>query len=147
MTGATSTTLGGLLVEEFARGGCSVICVDEDGGAVEEVAAKLRARFPPADDVVEDVPRRRKDSAQGLPSRPRFSGYAYSCDLRDREQIRSLAKRVKEDVGRVDVLVTCAGDPRDQLFDTVSRTLMSHYWVAIAHFLLFSNNTPLGRPV
>lgn len=117
-------------MEEFARGGCSVVCVDEEGSSVDETVAKLRARYGPRQLVQLG---KEEDSRIAT---PRFSGYAYRCDLWDREQIKALAKRVKEDVGRVDVLVTCAGNPQDGLFDTVSRTLMSHYWVRTFIYLL-----------
>lgn len=128
VTGASSN-LGSHLAEEFARGGCSVICVDEAGTNVETIASTLRAKYP----GVECVGRRyRKQHDDDALRSARPSSLAYSCNLWDRQEIKTLAKRVRDDVGRIDVLVTCAGSPDEGVFDTVSRTLMSHYWVGEA---------------
>ncbi|XP_008215103.1 retinol dehydrogenase 10 [Nasonia vitripennis] len=126
VTGAASN-LGSHLAEEFARGGCSVICVDDAGSDVEATATRLRSRYPGIERV---GPQYRKHQDEDRP--PRATSLAYSCDLWDREQIKALAKRVKQDIGRVDVLVTCAGNSEQGIFDTVSRTLMSHYWTVLA---------------
>lgn len=58
---------------------------------------------------------------------------AYECDLLDRNAIREIARKIEDDVGGIDVLVTCAGQPNQDIFDMASTTLMSHYWVNIAN--------------
>ena len=63
------------------------------------------------------------------------TNFAYECDLCNRDEIRSIAKKVKDEVGWVDVLVTCTGDSSQDIYDTISRTLMSHYWVM--KFIIF----------
>lgn len=79
--------------------------------------------------MVEEIrPNHRKDDSQGL----RTGSVAYECDLSDREQIRSTAQKIKDEVGRVDVLVTCVGNLDQDIFDTASKTLMSHFWVTFA---------------
>lgn len=47
-------------------------------------------------------------------------GRAYALDLRDRESIRGLARRVEEDLGPVSVLVHAAGMIRDALLPFLS---------------------------
>ncbi|XP_014211283.1 retinol dehydrogenase 10-like [Copidosoma floridanum] len=130
VTGATSS-LGSSLAEEFARGGCSVICVDGAESNVEETASRVRARYP----GMERIGPRYRD-AKGVTSRVRRplanGGLAYRCNLWDRDEIKELAEKVREDVGRVDVLVTCAGSSGQGLLDTISQTLMSHYWTVLA---------------
>lgn len=120
-----SSTLGQSLADEFAKSGCSVICIDNDLGSVEEVAARLATRYPRVEEI---RPRHRKDDSQ--PPGPRIA--AYKCDLLDREDIRETAKRIKGEMGRIDTLVTCVGHPNQDIFDTASRTLMSHYWTVLA---------------
>ncbi|CAB0030876.1 unnamed protein product [Trichogramma brassicae] len=56
---------------------------------------------------------------------------AYACNLCDRQQIKELAKKVRDEVGYLDTLVTCADSSEQEIFDAVSNTLMSHYWVGI----------------
>lgn len=57
---------------------------------------------------------------------------AYECNLLDRNAIREIAKKVEDEVGGIDVLVTCAGQPYQDIFDTATTTLMSHYWVSVS---------------
>lgn len=102
-----------------------MICVDNDLRSVEEIAAGLRSR---SRGRVEEIgPSHRKREAQN--ARPTMA--AYQCDLLDRNAIRRLAKKVEDEVGGIDVLVTCVGLPNQDIFDTASRTLMSHYWVSV----------------
>ena len=108
-----------------------MICVDEAGSDVEGTASRLRAKYPGVERVGPSY-RKQEDDPDARRQRP--ASLAYSCNLWDREQIKVLARKVKEEVGRVDVLVTCAGSPEEGLFDTVSRTLMSHYWVGIYYW-------------
>ncbi|XP_058798432.1 retinol dehydrogenase 10-B-like [Phymastichus coffea] len=130
VTGASSS-LGSLLAEEFARGGCSVICVDEPGSSVDAVASTLRAKYPGVERIGSRYHRKQHDDDDATGGATP-SSIAYNCNLWDREQIKTLAKRMKEDVGRLDILITCAGSPDEAVFDTVSRTLMSHYWTVLA---------------
>lgn len=123
VTGVKSQ-LGRSLAEEFAKGGCYVICVDSDLKSVETIASDLSAKYPTVQNIGY-----RKDDRELV----RSSTRAYECDLYDRADIQTVAQRVKDEVGRVDVLVTCAGQVHYDIFDTVSKTLMSHYWVSDKH--------------
>ncbi|XP_031841232.1 estradiol 17-beta-dehydrogenase 11 [Nomia melanderi] len=125
LVAGAASALGESLAEEFAKCGCSVICVDHDSESIERIAAGLKGRYP----MVEEVkPNHDKDDSQRLKTRK----LAYECDLSDREQIRSTAQKIKDEVGRVDVLVTCVGNLDQDIFDTASRTLMSHFWTVLA---------------
>ncbi|TGZ46021.1 estradiol 17-beta-dehydrogenase 11-like [Temnothorax curvispinosus] len=124
-----SSTLGESLAEEFARGGCSVICVDNDFRSAEEITARLKSR---CNRVKEIGPDHREHEREYVG--PTMT--AYECNLLDRNAIREIAKKVEDEVGGVDVLVTCAGQPYQDIFDTVNTTLMSHYWMVLA-FLPF----------
>ncbi|XP_076238789.1 putative oxidoreductase SSP0419 isoform X3 [Calliopsis andreniformis] len=119
-----SSSLGESLAEEFVKSGCSVVCVD-DSRSVEELASNLRTRLP---EVEELRPKHRKD----VLTQQRSMVSSYQCDLMDREEIRRTAKRIKNEIGRVDVLVTCVGNANQDIFDTASRTLMSHFWTVLA---------------
>lgn len=58
---------------------------------------------------------------------------AYECDLLDRNAIREIARKIEDEIGGIDVLVTCAGQPNQDIFDMASTTLMSHYWVNVVN--------------
>ncbi|CAL1681845.1 unnamed protein product [Lasius platythorax] len=120
-----SSTLGESLAEEFAKGGCSVICVDNDLRYVEEIIARLRSRCCRVEGIGPDY---RKHELEN--EKPTMM--AYECDLLDRHAIREIARKVEDEVGGVDVLVTCAGRPNQDIFDMASTTLMSHYWMMLA---------------
>lgn len=124
LVAGASSSLGESLAEEFAKNGCSVICVD-DSNSVEKLASNLKRRYL----VVEEVrPRHRKDDSP----RPRSTISSYRCDLLDRKDVQRTAGRIKDEVGRVNVLVTCVGNTDQDIFDTASRTLMSHFWTVLA---------------
>ncbi|XP_033332932.2 short-chain dehydrogenase/reductase family 16C member 6 isoform X1 [Megalopta genalis] len=124
IAGAASS-LGESLADEFAKSGCSVICVDQDAEAIKRIASSLNARYP----IVEEVkPSHRKDASSG----PRTGKTAYECDLLNRDDIRKVAEKIKDEVGRVDILVTCVGSLDQDIFDTASKTLMSHFWTVLA---------------
>jgi len=57
---------------------------------------------------------------------------AYECDLLNRDAIREIAKKVEDEIGGIDVLVTCAGQSNEDIFDIASTTLKSHYWVSVS---------------
>ncbi|CAK9824072.1 Short-chain dehydrogenase/reductase family 16C member 6 [Anthophora retusa] len=125
LVAGASSSLGESLAEEFARNGCSIICVDNDYSSIKETESRLKKQYPT---IKEIRPCHRKDES----SRVEPTIIAYECNLEDREEIRRTARKVKEDVGRVDVLVTCVGIPNQDIFDTASRTLMSHFWTVLA---------------
>ncbi|XP_015111042.1 retinol dehydrogenase 10 isoform X2 [Diachasma alloeum] len=129
ITGVTSS-LGKCLAEAFARVGCTIVCVDSDLESVRKTADELVSRYP----VIEGVgpTHRKQDATDVLGKRV----WAHECDLGNRNAIREVAKRVRSEIGRVDALITCVGNPGLDIFDTVSTTLMSHYWTVVA-FLPF----------
>lgn len=118
-----SSTLGESLVEEFTRNGCSVICMDKNIRSVEEITGRLKSRMS-----VGIAAERRKNEPENAGS----IIAAYDCDLLNRDAIRVIAKKVEDKINGIDVLVTCTGQPHQDVFDTVSTTLMSHYWMMLA---------------
>lgn len=123
------STLGESLAEEFAKGGCSVICVDNDFRSVEEITTRLKSRCNKVKGIEPDYRLYEQTNVE-----PTMVGY--ECNLLDRNAVREIAKKVEDEVGGIDVLVTCAGQPYQDIFDTASSTLMSHYWMVLA-FLPF----------
>ncbi|OAD56022.1 Retinol dehydrogenase 10, partial [Eufriesea mexicana] len=120
-----SSSLGESLTEEFVKSGCSVVCLDNDCTVLEETASRLRKQYPSIEEV---KPTHRKDD-----STPCCSAISvHECNLLDKNEIRRVAQKVKEDIGKIDVLVTCVGSPDQDIFDTASRTLMSHFWTVLA---------------
>lgn len=126
VVGAASN-LGVSLAEEFAKGGCSVICVDKDGKKVEEIVSGLESRYPQIKIEQLETRQRKLNESRG---KPRMA--AYECDLSNPNDIRVVAKKIKDEVGGIDVLVTCVGTAGQDVFDTASITLMSHYWTVLA---------------
>lgn len=120
-----SSTLGESLAEKFIKGGCSVICMDKNLRYVEEIIARLRSRCCRVEGI---GPNYRKHELED--EKPIIM--AYECDLLDRNAIREIARKIEDDVGGIDVLVTCAGQPNQDIFDMASTTLMSHYWTMLA---------------
>ncbi|XP_076173224.1 estradiol 17-beta-dehydrogenase 11 [Ptiloglossa arizonensis] len=125
LVAGAASSLGESLVEEFAKGGCFVICVDNDPKSIEETAFRLRTCYPRIEKV---GPRHGKDNTLGT----RSTISAYGCNLLDRNDIRRTALKIKDEIGRVDVLVTCVGSLDQDIFDTTSKTLMSHFWTVLA---------------
>ncbi|XP_011632814.1 estradiol 17-beta-dehydrogenase 11-like [Pogonomyrmex barbatus] len=124
-----SSTFGESLAEEFAKGGCSVICVDNDFRSVEEIISRLRSRCYKVKGIGSDHREHEQENVGPIMA-------AYECNLLDRNAIREIAKKVEDEIGGIDVLVTCAGQPYQDIFDTANTTLMSHYWMVLA-FLPF----------
>ncbi|XP_053996602.1 estradiol 17-beta-dehydrogenase 11-like [Hylaeus anthracinus] len=124
LVAGAASSLGESLAEEFAKDGCSVICVDSDAASIEETASRLRSSYPRVEDVGsshgKDAP-----SAKSTIS-------AYECDLLDKDDIGRTARKIKDEIGKVDVLVTCVGNMNQDIFDTASTTLMSHFWTVLA---------------
>ncbi|XP_072764038.1 short-chain dehydrogenase/reductase family 16C member 6 [Anoplolepis gracilipes] len=120
-----SSTLGESLAEAFAKGGCSVICVDNNLRYVEEIIARLRSRCCRVEGIGPDYRKHESDNEKPMMM-------AYECDLLDRNAIREIARKIEDEVGGIDVLVTCAGQPNQDIFDMANTTLMSHYWMMLA---------------
>lgn len=123
VTGATSS-LGRCLAVEFARCGCTIVCVDNDLESVRKTAYELSGNYTAIQSVGPD---HRKHDVSEFKA---IKAFAYQCNLQDRNSIRGIAKKIQTEIGKIDVLVTCAGNPGQDIFDTVSTTLMSHYWVS-----------------
>ncbi|XP_034943710.1 retinol dehydrogenase 10-B-like [Chelonus insularis] len=123
VTGATSS-LGRCLAEEFIRVGCTLICVDNDLDSVKSMACELMENYSAIQNV---GPNHRKQDMSEF----KVKVFAYQCDLWDRNAIREVAEKIKKDVRRIDILVTCAGNLQQDVFDIVSMTLMSHYWTLL----------------
>lgn len=109
------------------EGGCSVICVDNDLRSLEEITTKLRSRYRRVKEIEPEHNSRERESRDVGPTIA-----AYECDLLNCNAVRKIAKKVEDEVGGIDVLVTCAGQPNQDIFDTASTTLMSHHWVSIS---------------
>lgn len=129
-----SSTLGESLAEEFVEGGCSVICVDNDLRSLKEITTKLRSRYRRVEEM--------QHSREGESRDARPIIVAYECDLLDCNAVRKIAKKVEDEVGGIDVLVTCVGQPNQDIFDMTSTTLMSHHWV-----ISVSSSGPRAPPV
>lgn len=124
IAGAASS-LGESLAEEFAKCGCSVICVDQDAEAIERIATGLKRRNPTLEEVKQS---HRKNSSPG----EKTENTTYQCDLLNRCEILRTAQKVKDEIGGVDILVTCVGNVDQDIFDIASKTLMSHFWTVLA---------------
>ncbi|EFN75605.1 Retinol dehydrogenase 10-A [Harpegnathos saltator] len=122
-----SSTLGEFLAEEFAESGCSVICVDNDLRSLKEITAKLKSRYCRVEEI---GPLYNDGGEESREVQPTI--VAYECDLLDCNAVRKIAKKVEDEVGGIDILVTCAGQPNQDIFDTASTTLMSHHWATLA---------------
>lgn len=68
--------------------------------------------------------------------------WAYSCDVSRREAVYEAAKKVKAEVGKVDVLVNNAGIvtgkrfldcPDEMIQKTFEVNAMAHFWVSLFH--------------
>ncbi|KAM0731506.1 Estradiol 17-beta-dehydrogenase 11 [Formica fusca] len=123
LVAGASSTLGESLTEAFAKSGCSVICVDNNLRYVEEVIARLKSRYCKIEGI---GPNHRKQFKNEKPIM-----MAYECDLLNRNAIREIARKIKNEVGGIDVLVTCAGQSNQDIFAMASTTLMSHYWMML----------------
>ncbi|XP_076395530.1 estradiol 17-beta-dehydrogenase 11 isoform X2 [Megachile rotundata] len=123
IAGATSS-LGESLAGEFARNRCTVVCMDNDSKLVDETVCRLQKNYH----AIQEIPPKHKtdDSLEHD-----ATIIPYRCDLLDKNDIRRTAEKIKEDVGRVDILITCVGNPNQDIFDTASRTLMSHFWTVM----------------
>ncbi|EZA54299.1 hypothetical protein DMN91_006502 [Ooceraea biroi] len=124
-----SSTLGESLVEEFIKSGCSVICVDKNIRSAKEITARLRSRCH-MEGIGLEYRKSQPENAVGSIIA------AYECDLLNRDAIREIVKKVEDKVNGIDILVTCTGQPNQDIFNTINTTLMSHYWTMLS-FLPF----------
>ncbi|XP_035737954.1 short-chain dehydrogenase/reductase family 16C member 6-like [Vespa mandarinia] len=125
IVGAASS-LGASLADEFAKRGCSVICVDEINDSVQQIASDLQFRYS---DLKGDI-RTSQEKQDASRRSPRI--IAYQCNLLNHNNIHDIAKKVKNEIGGIDILVTCVGAAGQDIFDTANTTLMSHYWTILA---------------
>lgn len=70
-----------------------------------------------------------------------FYCHTYLVDISDREQVYEVAKKVKQEVGNVDILINNAGivacrtlwDLSDKAIEsTYAVNILSHYWVGVS---------------
>jgi all-trans-retinol dehydrogenase (NAD+) len=73
-----------------------------------------------------------------------FDCAAYVVDISDKEQVYEVAKKVKQEIGKVDVLINNAGIvtcrpflelPDKAIETTYGVNILSHYWVIIKFYL------------
>ncbi|XP_012348439.1 retinol dehydrogenase 10 isoform X2 [Apis florea] len=116
-----SSSLGESLASEFLKNGCSVICVDKDSKTIEETVSRLKERH-----LIVEARQRRDDL-----SRCGSMIFTYECDFLDKDAIRGTVQKVKKDIGRIDVLITCINESNENIFDASNKTLMAHFWTVL----------------
>lgn len=83
-----------------------------------------------------------------------FTCYSYEVDIADKEQVYQMAKRVKQEVGQVNILINNAGIvtcrtlldlPDKAIENTYNVNILSHYWVSleVCGRLYYSYGIPL----
>ncbi|KAJ9594666.1 hypothetical protein L9F63_027351, partial [Diploptera punctata] len=124
---AAGHDLGRQLALEFWRHGCTVVCVDTDQNANNLTAHNINTRH-----------HRNLQNTEETKKERCIAAYAYTCDVRDRIQVATLASRVQQDVGQVDILVNNTGikpllhvEPAKAV-DVVNVNLLSHFWMVLA---------------
>jgi len=112
ITGAGSG-LGRLLSYEFAKLGCTVVCVDMNKTANEETAQAVKEHG--------------------------VSAHAYCCDISKREDVYKLMDKIKTEVGEIDILVNNAGIvsgkkilqcPDELMQKTMDVNINAHFWLS-----------------
>jgi len=110
ITGAGSG-LGRLLSSEFAKLGCTVVCVDVNKSANEETVQAVRV--------------------YGV------SAHAYCCDISKRDDVYRVMNQIKSEVGEIDILVNNAGIvsgkkilqcPDELMQKTMDVNITAHFW-------------------
>ena len=107
-----------------------MICVDGFGSEVKELATKIRTKYPQKIETACPRHQVKQDQEKNyMPNDPTAIGYF--CDLWNQEEIKNLAEKLRSNqIKSLDVLITCLGQNKsDTVFDSFSKTLMSHYWV------------------
>jgi len=103
--------LGRLLSYEFAKLGCTVVCVDLNKSANEETAQAVRE--------------------YGV------SAHAYSCDISKRDDVYRVMNKIKTEVGEIDILINNAGIvsgkkilecPDELMQKTMDVNISAHFW-------------------
>lgn len=123
-----SSSLGESLASEFLKNGCSVICVDKDSKTIEKTVSRLKERH-----LIVEARQRRDDL-----SRCGSMIFTYECDFLDKDAIRGTVQKVKKDIGRIDVLITCINESNENIFDASNKTLMAHFWVYVIIIIIIS---------
>lgn len=68
-----------------------------------------------------------------------YTCYSYEVDIANREHVYEMAKRVRQEVGKVDILINNAGIvtcrtlldlPDKAIESTYNVNILSHYWVS-----------------
>jgi len=112
ITGAGSG-LGRLLSYEFAKLGCTVVCVDMNKAANEETAQAVKEHG--------------------------VSAHAYCCDISKREDVYKMMDKIKTEVGEIDILINNAGIvsgkkilecPDELMQKTMDVNISAHFWLA-----------------
>uniref|UniRef100_A0A023EQU0 Putative hydroxysteroid 17-beta dehydrogenase 11 n=1 Tax=Aedes albopictus TaxID=7160 RepID=A0A023EQU0_AEDAL len=131
-----------------------VVLITGGGGGVGRILAlnfaRLRTRV-----VIWDI---NKDALRGTADELEAEGFychTYLVDISDREQVYEVAKKVKQEVGNVDILINNAGivacrtlwDLSDKAIEsTYAVNILSHYWTTRA-FLPEMMNSNKGHIV
>lgn len=111
ITGAGSG-LGRLMSHEFAKLGCTIVCVDMNKEGNEETARAVKEHG--------------------------VSAHAYSCDISKREDVYKIMDKIKRDVGEIDILINNAGIvsgkkilqcPDELMQKTMDVNVTAHFWL------------------
>ncbi|XP_043486135.1 retinol dehydrogenase 10-B-like isoform X3 [Polistes fuscatus] len=127
--GATST-LGTFLAEEFAKKGCSIICIDKDNNLVQQLVLDLQSRYT---GLKNNIKGRQRTEGESL-TNPRIM--AYQCDTSNPVEMKDVANNFKNEIGGIDILVTCINSPSVDIFDTAIKVWKNHYSAILAFFSL-----------
>jgi len=99
--------------------------MDNDFRSVKEITTRLKLQCNKVKGIGPNHREKEQENAGATMA-------AYECNLLDRNAIREIAKKIEDEIGGIDVLVTCAGQSYQDIFDTATITLMSHYWVSVS---------------
>ncbi|KAJ7397326.1 Retinol dehydrogenase 10 [Pitangus sulphuratus] len=141
ITGAGSG-LGRLFALEFARRRALLVLWDINTQSNEETAGMVRHIYREmAEEAATAAPRVAGDGEKDALPHCNLQVYTYTCDVGKRENVYSIAERVRKEVGEVSVLVNNAGvvsghhllECPDEL---IERTMMvnchAHFWTTKA---------------
>ncbi|XP_015188062.1 PREDICTED: uncharacterized protein LOC107072546 isoform X1 [Polistes dominula] len=131
--GATST-IGTSLAEEFAKRGCSIICIDKDNNLVQQLALNLKSRYTSLKNNLKG--RQMITEAESLTNARII---AYQCDILNTDQMKDIVNNLKNEIGVIDILVTCINTPYQGICDTAMTIWMNHYSAIVAFLSLMLN--------